>query len=302
MASGPVLLVEDDPFHQRIFAEALERAGYAVAVSAFGEDAPRLCDVHGPRLVILDIKLPGIDGIEACRRIRRQYSTGVPILFVTGSDTLETMREGIEAGGDDFMVKGARLQTYLERVGYWLTRGRLSPHERAAILAKVAGPGRTAPETPAEPPKAARPRPAAADSGATPAAALPTIDRRADPALVAEMAGFVARARAGAPAEFGTRPSEKFALLGYAAGVVNALANSNLEVKMRFVPYLRALLIETMLLSPAEIESSVGRWYTMYRIPAFAAACAKGEEDYGRRLQGAADAAPTPIASLLPDA
>ena len=59
---------------------------------------------------------------------------------------------------------------------------------------------------------------------------------------VAGMVAFVDEARAGAPPELGKQASEKFALLGYAAGVVNALANSNLDVKVAFASYLRALL------------------------------------------------------------
>ncbi len=319
MASGVVLLIEDDPYQQRVYTRALESAGYTVTIGDNGEAAPRLCDLNGPRLIILDISLPGISGIEACKRIRRQYPVNVPIVFVTGTDKLEAMREGIEAGGDDFMVKGANIQAYLERVGYWMTRSCLTDQERIAILQKVGSrlqddPGaRVAPSRPearreaTAPPAAERPASAdrllselaATDWGTAPAPMAAPANRRADPALVASMAAFVAKAQASASPGFGALPSEKFALLGYAAGVVNALANSNLEVKMRFVPYLRALLIETMPFSPTEIESSVGRWYTMYRVPVFSAACSRGEEDYARMLQGVADAAPTPIASLL---
>lgn len=277
MASGLVLLIEDDPFQLRLYTKALESSGYTVASGEKGEMAPRLCDLNGPRLVILDINLPGISGIETCKRIRQQYSVGVPILFVTSTDKLEVMRECIEAGGDDFMVKGSNILTYLERVGYWMNRRCLSLEERASVLKKVVS------RLPAS--DAKRPEPEASH----------TLDRQA----VAGMVAFVDEARAGAPAELGRQASEKFVLLGYAAGVVNALANSNLDVKVAFASYLRALLEETRLLAPKEIEVSVGKWHTMYRIAAFAEACRKGEEDFGRRLQGAADARPTPITALL---
>lgn len=276
MASGLVLLIEDDPYQQRLYTKALESAGYLVASGDKGEMAPRLCDLNGPRLIILDINLPGISGIETCRRIRQQYSMGVPILFVTSTDKLDVMRECIEAGGDDFMVKGKSIQTYLERVGYWMNRRCLSKEERAAVLKKVGS------RVPAAEGKATEPG-----------------SYKLDWQAVAGMVAFVDEARAGAPPELGKQASEKFALLGYAAGVVNALANSNLDVKVAFAAYLRALLEETKLLAPKEIEVSVGKWHTMYRIAAFAEACRKGEEDFGRRLQGAGDSRPTPITTLL---
>lgn len=285
MASGLVLLIEDDPYQQKLYTRALESAGYTVAVGSRGEQAPRLCDLNGPRLVILDINLPGISGIEACKRIRQQYSVGVPVIFVTSTDKLEVMRECVEAGGDDFMVKGANIKGYLERVGYWMGRRCLTPAERQAVLKKVVSR-----------------LPANAGAGEAPSTPETSAPAELDGPTVADMAAFVAEARSSAPPGFGRQASEKFVLLGYAAGVVNALANSNLDVKMRFVPHLRALLTETQLLSPNEIEVSVGRWHTMYRIQVFSDACRKGEEDYGRRLQGDTDAKPSPIATLLPSA
>ena len=276
MASGLVLLIEDDPYQQRLYTKALESAGYTVVSGDKGEMAPRLCDLNGPRLIILDINLPGISGIEACKRIRQQYSMGVPILFVTSTDKLDVMRECIEAGGDDFMVKGKSIQIYLERVGYWMNRRCLSKEERASVLKKVGS------RLPAGDGKVAEPG-----------------SYKLDWQAVAGMVAFIDEARANAPPELGRQASEKFALLGYAAGVVNALANSNLDVKVAFASYLRALLEETRLLAPKEIEVSVGKWHTMYRIAAFAEACRKGEEDFGRRLQGATDSRPTPISALL---
>jgi CheY-like chemotaxis protein len=285
MASGLILLIEDDPYQQKLYTRSLESAGYTVTVGSKGEMAPRLCDLNGPRLVILDINLPGISGIETCKRIRQQYSVGVPILFVTSTDKLEVMRECIEAGGDDFMVKGANIKGYLERVGYWMGRRCLTPAERQAVLKKVVS---------QLPPRGEADAPAKEEEAST--------SSGLDSEAIAQMVAFVADARAGALPEFGRQASEKFILLGYAAGVVNALANWNLDVKMRFVPHLRALLTETQLLSPSEIEVSVGRWHTMYRIPLFSDACRKGEEEYGKRLQGDADARPSPVASLLPSA
>ncbi|MBM3548893.1 MAG: response regulator [Alphaproteobacteria bacterium] len=285
MSRGLVLLIEDDRYQQRLYTRALESAGYTVVASGAGEMAPRLCDLHGPKLVILDINLPGINGIETCKRIRQQYSNNVPVIFVTSGDKLEAMEEGMEAGGDDFIVKGGAIQGYLERIGYWIRRRGLSPDERKAILQKVRS-RRPTPPPPAE---------AASKLTAEFSAARPS-----DASAVAQMAAFVAEARARTPVQFGTQPTEKLVLLGYAAGVVNALANANLEVKGNIAPHLKALLTETRLLSPTEIETSLGQWHTMYRIPAFGDACKKGEEEYGRRLDGDADSPPSPLQTLVP--
>lgn len=286
MSRGLVLLIEDDRYQQRLYTRALESAGYTVVAGGAGEMAPRLCDLHGPKLVILDINLPGINGIETCKRIRLQYSNNGPIIFVTSSDKLEVMEEGIEAGGDDFIVKGGAIQGYLERIGYWIRRRGLSADERRAILQKVRS---RRPLTPAPEADARQ----GADSSAP---------HLSEVGAVAQMAAFVTEARARTPADFGSQPTEKLVLLGYAAGVVNALANANLEVKGNISSHLKALLTEAKVLSPMEIEVSVGRWHTMYRIPAFGEACRKGEEDYARRLQGEADSPPTPLQTLLPAA
>lgn len=58
----------------------------------------------------------------------------MPVIFVTSTDNLEVMRECVEAGGDDFMVKDADIKGYLERVGYWMDRRCLTPAERQAVL------------------------------------------------------------------------------------------------------------------------------------------------------------------------
>jgi len=285
MPSGLILLIEDDLQQQRFYAAALETAGYTVVCGENGEQAPRLCDLNAPRLILLDIDLPGMSGIETCRSLRRQYSTTTPIVFVTIHDRIDILRQGIEAGGDDFLVKGRSMRAYLERIGYWMGRRCLVSVERAAILRKV-GQGAAAreaePTSPHAPDLAEEPR-------------LP-----APPALnISRMLVFIAEARDSTPQGFGQHVREKFALLGYAAGVVNALANTDLEVKARFADHLRAVLNGMGVMTPAAIEASVERWHTMYRIPVFSDACKQGEEDYARRLRGEAEARPTPIESLV---
>lgn len=286
MPSGLILLIEDDLQQQRFYFAALETAGYTVACGETGEQAPRLCDLHGPRLILLDVDLPGISGIETCRRLRRQYSTTTPIVFVTIHDRLEILRQGIEAGGDDFLVKGRSMRAYLERIGYWMGRRCLVSVEREAILRKV-GKGVAAREPERAPP------PPSPDPGGDRAGPAP-------PGLnVSRMLIFIAEARNGTPQGFGQHVREKFALLGYAAGVVNALANTDLEAKARFADHLRAVLNGMGVMTTSEIEAAVERWHTMYRIPVFSKACKQGEEDYARRLRGEAEARPTPIESLV---
>jgi CheY-like chemotaxis protein len=293
MPSGPILLIEDDPQQQRFYAAALETAGYAVACGETGEQAPRLCDLHGPRLILLDVELPGISGIETCRRLRRQYSTTTPIVFVTVHDRLDILRQGIEAGGDDFLVKGRSMRAYLERIGYWMGRRCLVSVEREAILRKVSLGGGAARER-------SPPAPAPSPPAARPPAPGPAAEGVPPPGLnISRMLIFIAEARDSTPQGFGQHVREKFALLGYAAGVVNALANADLEVKARFADHLRAVLNGMGVMTPGEIEAAVERWHTMYRIPVFNDACKQGEEDYARRLRGEAEARPTPIQSLV---
>ncbi|HEU5428973.1 MAG TPA: response regulator transcription factor [Actinocrinis sp.] len=117
-----LLLVEDDPSIRMAIELALTRQGHQVATAATGEEALELWQSQRPELVVLDVMLPGIDGFEICRRIRR--TDQVPIILLTArSDDIDVV-VGLESGADDYVVKpvqprvlDARIRAVLRRHG-----------------------------------------------------------------------------------------------------------------------------------------------------------------------------------------
>jgi DNA-binding response OmpR family regulator len=132
--AATIMIVEDEPAVARGVEVALEREGYAVHVMPTGEEAvARFADL-APDLVLLDVRLPGIDGFEVCRQLRRQ--TRAPILFLTArSDEVDKV-VGLEIGGDDYLVKPFSLRELTSRVKALLRRayGELADVAAAATL------------------------------------------------------------------------------------------------------------------------------------------------------------------------
>jgi two-component system response regulator MprA len=118
-----VLVVEDDRRMAAFLDRALTYAGYRVAVAEDGERALASAAENAPDLVLLDVMLPGIDGLEVARRLRTGGSGGVPILMLTAREGLDDRIEGLDAGADDYLAKPFALQELLARLRA-LLRGR----------------------------------------------------------------------------------------------------------------------------------------------------------------------------------
>ncbi|MFI1379724.1 response regulator [Embleya sp. NPDC020886] len=115
-----VLLIEDDPAVQRGVGIALRRRGHEVAVAPTGEAGLATLEDFRPDLVLLDLMLPGMNGLEVCRRIRERHQLPIIILTARGDDIDVVV--GLEAGADDYVVKpaggevlGARVKAALRR-------------------------------------------------------------------------------------------------------------------------------------------------------------------------------------------
>ncbi len=116
-----VLLAEDDPAISEPLARALRREGYDVEVSGDGLKALGAAQDNNPDLVILDLGLPSMDGLEVCRRLRAEGRTS-PILILTArADEVDTV-VGLDAGADDYVTKPFRLAELLARVRAMLRR------------------------------------------------------------------------------------------------------------------------------------------------------------------------------------
>jgi len=116
-----ILVVDDD----RAVREALERAlsleGFEVELAADGAEALVAVERHQPDAIVLDVLMPGVDGLEVCRLLRRAQSR-VPILMLTVRDDLGDRVEGLDAGADDYLGKPFELEELLARVRALLRR------------------------------------------------------------------------------------------------------------------------------------------------------------------------------------
>jgi two-component system response regulator MtrA len=129
---GRVLLVEDDPSIREITTLALEREGLRVTGTGDGREALVQFRRSPFDLVILDIMLPSLDGLEICRQIRRE--SGVPVIMLSArSDTVDVV-VGLELGADDYVTKPFDLPELVARVKAALRRGSAPPPERVLSI------------------------------------------------------------------------------------------------------------------------------------------------------------------------
>jgi two-component system response regulator MprA len=115
-----VLVVDDDASIAASLRRALLYEGYAVTVAGDGVTALQRAESDAPDLVILDVMLPGIDGIEVCRRIRKDDE--VPVLMLTARDGTADRVLGLDSGADDYLVKPFAYEELLARVRALLRR------------------------------------------------------------------------------------------------------------------------------------------------------------------------------------
>jgi DNA-binding response OmpR family regulator len=127
-----VVVIEDDPAIADLLDLYLRQAGYRVLLAPSGERGLELIEQHGPALVVLDIGLPGIDGLEVCRRIR--VVSLVPILFLTARDAEVDRVVGLELGGDDYVTKPFSPREVVARVKAILRRGEAADRTSSTVI------------------------------------------------------------------------------------------------------------------------------------------------------------------------
>jgi len=124
-----VLLVDDDEIVLEYLSLFVAAAGYDVVKATSGEAALASMQHDFAQIVILDISMPGMDGLALCRAIRRQtYSGYVYIVLHTSKDTDEDILEGLDAGADDYLCKGTSKAQIIRRLN---TAQRILSYERA---------------------------------------------------------------------------------------------------------------------------------------------------------------------------
>jgi two-component system copper resistance phosphate regulon response regulator CusR len=123
-----ILLVEDEPSAARFIAKGLREASHAVDLAADGTAVSEQCQLNDYDAVILDVMLPGKDGVTICRELRAS-GFDVPVLMLTARDAVEARVQGLDAGADDYLTKPFDFRELLARVRALTRRDRrpLSP-------------------------------------------------------------------------------------------------------------------------------------------------------------------------------
>jgi DNA-binding NarL/FixJ family response regulator len=128
------LVVDDSPETLRLLTDALDGVGMTVMVAMDGAAAMRIVDQITPDIVLLDAVMPGMDGFETCRRLKRDAGlTNVPVIFMTGLAETEHIVRGLEAGGVDYVTKPIVIEEMLARIRVHLANARMTQSAQTAL-------------------------------------------------------------------------------------------------------------------------------------------------------------------------
>lgn len=117
-----ILVIEDNEKNLKLVRDVLEYAGYEVVLAKTGEDGIDAATRCAPDLVLMDLQLPGIDGIEALRRLRETGQTAVPVLAVTAFAMREDRRRVLAAGFDGYLEKPISVRDFPNQIRAFLNR------------------------------------------------------------------------------------------------------------------------------------------------------------------------------------
>lgn len=112
-----ILIIDDNMNDIQLMRRVLERAGYDVAYVTTGEEGLSRVGEAAPQCILVDYRMPGMDGYEFCRRLKsNEQSRSIPVLMLTGADAARNVVEGLESGADDFVTKSSDIEVILARV------------------------------------------------------------------------------------------------------------------------------------------------------------------------------------------
>ena len=258
MGSGLIVIAEDNATQRKLYSEFLESRGFTVVTANNGHDALTLLQTLKPKVLILDIMMPEMDGIETCRRVRERLGSGLPIIFLTAADELDKLDECMQAGGNDYLIKTAPLDNISARVSYWArpTSIWINEQRREQALAAV--------------------KKAVIEEEGRGQGKRTELTSKTDD-TVRQMSDFVMAAQSLAPKGFGATVEQKLYLLGYVTGVVDHWAKLKLSMRPRYLDYLRSVLKETAILGVREIEKMMDAYEELAEQTIFRIAWERGQ-------------------------
>ncbi|MFT4096631.1 MAG: DNA-binding response regulator [Rhodoblastus sp.] len=134
MMGSVILIVDDDPGTLAFLSDALEPQALTVLVARSGEAAVSILARMTPDVILLDAIMPGLDGFETCRRIKRvDRLSGVPVIFMTGLSDTDHVVQGFTAGGVDYVTKPIIVEQLLARLRTHVSNARMASRARSAL-------------------------------------------------------------------------------------------------------------------------------------------------------------------------
>jgi two-component system phosphate regulon response regulator PhoB len=135
MASEIILVIEDDTAIRELLRHNLEREGYKVLLASDGKNGLATAQTAHPQAVILDLMLPGLDGLEVCRELKRRTDTArIPVLMLTAKSEESDVVTGLEVGAEDYVAKPFSVKVVIARLRALLRRHRAVPDENDRVL------------------------------------------------------------------------------------------------------------------------------------------------------------------------
>ncbi|HLO68064.1 MAG TPA: response regulator [Holophaga sp.] len=130
-APAHILIVDDLPKNLQVLALLLDKAGHRVSMAMDGAQALAMVEAEPPDLILLDVMMPGLDGLETCRRLKAKEATReIPVIFLTAKAELEDLQEGFSLGAVDYVTKPFRGGELLARVATHVALKRALERER----------------------------------------------------------------------------------------------------------------------------------------------------------------------------
>jgi DNA-binding response OmpR family regulator len=139
-----ILVVEDEPLIQELMVRRLAGRGFRVATASSGTDALKYLETEVPDLILLDVQLPELNGIEVLAKVRERFTPdALPVLLITALGETDDVLAGLKAGANDYIVKPVSLPVLLARMNVWLQLRHdvmlLMEAERQRVLIQALG-------------------------------------------------------------------------------------------------------------------------------------------------------------------